>query len=78
MLLAIRLIDGRYIEQGLISAGMFKTMIVLATSMFSSPHALLVYDGIESGLDKDCLSCILVLYFMVDAETCSSACYCQP
>lgn len=58
VLLAIRLTDGRYIEQGLISAGMFKTMMVLANSMFSSPHALLVYDSLESGLDKDCLSYI--------------------
>ena len=56
VLLAIRLTDGRFIEQGLVSAGMFKTMMVLANSMFSSPHALLVYDGLESGLDKDCLS----------------------
>ena len=59
VLLSVRLTDGRYVEQGSVSSGMFKTMMVLANSMFSSPHALMVYDGLESGLDSECLSYIV-------------------
>lgn len=59
VLLSLRLTDGETVEQGSISSGMFKTMMVLANTMFSSPHALLIYDGLESGLDTDCLSTIV-------------------
>ena len=51
--------NGQQINQSSISHGMFKSMMVIANCMFSSPHALIIYDGIDNGLDHNCLSYML-------------------
>lgn len=51
--------NGQQINQSSISHGMFKSMMIIANCMFSSPHALIIYDGIDNGLDHNCMSFML-------------------
>lgn len=55
----LKLKDGTLVEQGHISSGMFKTLLVLADIMLSPDECVILMDEIENSLGLNCLQEVL-------------------
>lgn len=64
----LKMSDDTLIEQGAISSGMFKTMIVLADIIMSSDDSVILMDEIENSLGINCLQEVLNELILSDKQ----------